>query len=413
MWVFSLTALCLAVLVSAGSSIAAADPSPVPLASASPAPASPIDVARGRIDAMLRTGHADPAWFSATFLAQVPPSKIDEVIASLKSSLGEYRSVELSPVKFVAHFAKGTDDGIIHLDENNKIDGLFFRPPVIASSSLEDALHALRPATGDLSYVIVEEGRPERAALNASEPLAVGSAFKLAVMNAVADEIARGSRRWTDVVPLDDRWKSLPSGVLRTWPAGTPLTLATYAAQMISISDNTAADALVRIVGPNALQAYAGQNQPFLTTREAFTLKSVRSADVRAAYLASTTPAARAAVLKRVDALPLPAAGELLTKPDPAVEWHYSVRALCGLMRRVADLPLMSINPGPAEPAAFRHVAFKGGSDVGVINLTTMVTTRRGTKICFSATLNDAEQPVDELKFSTAYAGVMRYLADD
>jgi len=63
---------------------------------------------------MLRTGHADPAWFSATFLAQVPASKIDEVIASLKSSLGEYRSVEITPAKFVA-FKGGSDVGVINL----------------------------------------------------------------------------------------------------------------------------------------------------------------------------------------------------------------------------------------------------------------------------------------------------------
>jgi hypothetical protein len=385
----------------------------MPSASRTPAPtpASAIEVARGRIDTMLRTGHADPAWFSGAFLAQVPAGKIDEVIASLKSSLGEYRSVELTPAKFVAHFAKGTDDVLIHLDENEKIDGLFFRPPAVAS--LEEGLHALEPATGHISYVITEEGRSERAALDASEPLAVGSAFKLAVMNAVRDEVVHGSRRWSDIVPLQDGWKSLPSGVLRTWPPGTPLTLATYAAEMISISDNTAADALVRLVGPNALKPYAGPNQPFLTTREAFTLKSVRGANLRAVYLAAGTPAARAAALKRVDALPLPAADELLSKPELAVEWHYSVRALCGLMTRVADVPFMSINPGMADPTAFRHVAFKGGSDVGVINLTTAVTTHRGTRICFSATLNNSTQQVDESAFELAYAGVLRFLADD
>jgi hypothetical protein len=66
---------------------------------------------------MLRTGHADPTWFSATFLAQIPASKVDDVIAQVKAALGDYRSIELMPTKFVAHFAKGTDDGLL------------FRPP--------------------------------------------------------------------------------------------------------------------------------------------------------------------------------------------------------------------------------------------------------------------------------------------
>jgi beta-lactamase class A len=374
---------------------------------------SPVDLARSRIDAMLRTGHADAAWFSAIFLAQVPASKYDEIIASLKNSLGDYQSVEFTPTKFIAHFSKGTDDVLIHLDANNKIDGLVFRPPVLAPTSLDDALRVLRLSSGTLSYVIVEGGRSERAALNASEALAVGSAFKLAVLNALHDEIAKGRLHWTDVVPLHHEWKSLPTGILRTWPDGTPITLATLAAEMISISDNTAADALVRIVGENALRPYARENQPFLTTREVFTLKSKPGADLLSAYRSATTPAARESVLKRAALQPLPRADELLTSPDLAVEWHYSVRDLCRLLERVSDVPLMSINPGVADATAFRHVAYKGGSDLGAINLTTAVTTTRGTRICFSATLNDPTQQVDESAFEAAYGGVLRLLESE
>ncbi|MHB8148172.1 MAG: serine hydrolase [Vulcanimicrobiaceae bacterium] len=383
-----------------------------PAAGPTPAPISPVEVARGRIDTMLRTGHADPGWFSASFLAQVPASKVDDIVAKLIGTLGAYRSVEFTPKQFVAHFAKGTDDILIHLDADNKIDGLLFRPPVVAVSSLGGALRALQPATGVLSYVIIEEGHSERAALNASAPLAVGSAFKLAVLNALYDQIMHGSRRWTDVVPLRREWKSLPTGVLRSWPDGTPLTLATLAVEMISISDNTAADALVRLVGARALTRYAADNDPFLTTREMFTLKSDEGTSLRSAYLAAGTPASRANVLKRVDALPLPSADRLLTAPEPAVEWHYTVRELCGMLRRVASLPLMSINPGVADPSAFRHVAFKGGSDVGVINLTTMVTTVRGTNVCFSSTLNDSAHPINEAAFEAAYAAVLQYVGD-
>jgi len=372
---------------------------------------SPVDLARNRIDTMLRTGHADSTWFSATFLAHVPASEVDQVIAGLKGTLGEYKSVEFTPAKFVAHFAKGTDDVIIHLDADNKIDALLFRPPALAAASLEDSLRALRSSSGILSYVIIEEGRSERAALNASEPLAVGSAFKLAVMNALYDEVMDGHLHYSDVVPLKPEWKSLPSGILRTWPNETPITLATYAAQMISISDNTAADALVQLVGPDALRPYARRNQPFLTTRQMFTLKSVPGTDERAAYLAATTPETRAVVLKQVDALPLPTVDQLLTEPQLSIEWHYDVRELCRLMSRVGDIPLMSINPGVGEPAMYRHIAFKGGSDTGVINLTTMVTTHRGTKVCFSATLNDPTRQVNESAFTIAYSGVLSVLA--
>lgn len=380
-------------------------------ASPSPAVTPSIALAQSRVDTMLRTGHADPSWFSQSFLDQIPASKVDEVIASLLKQLGPYQSVELTSDKFVAHFAKGTDDVLIHLDADAKIDGLLFRPPVVTSGSLDDTLRAFREQAGTLSYVITDESRSERAALNPSASLAVGSAFKLAVINALRDQIALRRRRWSDVVALEERWKSAPSGVLQTWPAGTPITIATYASQMISISDNTAADALASIVGRNAIRPYAFDNNPFLTTREVFVLHSDSNSDLRSAYLAATTPSARSSIAQRAAARALPSVAQLVGAPLLAIEWHYSVRQLCRLMERVADLPLMSINPGVADPAQFRRVAYKGGSDSGVLNMTTMVTTRRGTRICFSATINDAKHDIANLGFETSYSAVVRELA--
>lgn len=379
-----------------------------PTASPSPAPSGPIEVAQSHLETMLRTGHADPAWFSASFLAQIPASKVDGIVADLTKALGAYARVEFTPEKFVAHFAKGTDDVLIHLDDQYKIDGLFFRPPVVTTSSVDDLLKGLRPASGTLSYVIAVEGRSERAALNASEPLAVGSAFKLAVLNALQDEVRAGARRWSDVVPLRTQWKSIPSGVLQTWPTGSPITIGTYATEMISISDNTAADALAHVVGAQALKPYAGSNDPFLTTRQMSVLKSQPGTALRAAYAAAKTPAERRAVLNRTEAIAVPRVEEFLAAPNLAIEWHYTVRDLCAMMRRVADLPLMSVNPGLADAHAFRHVAYKGGSDAGVLNMTTVVTTTRGTRICFAATVNDAAKAVDESAFSLAYRSVLR-----
>jgi beta-lactamase class A len=405
-----MAALAAASLMSMSGAAIAAEAAP---ASPPAASASPVDLARSRIDTMLRTGHADPTWFSDAFLAQVRASQVDEIIANLESVLGAYQSVDFTPSKFIAHFAKGSDEVLIHLDAQSKIDGLLFRPPNLKAASLDEGLRGLRSPTGTLSYVILEEGRPDRAVLLPSEPLAVGSAFKLAVMTALQDAVAAGRLRWTDVVPLNPHWKSLPSGVLQNWPEATPITLATLATEMISISDNTAADALIRLVGREALTPYAGDNAPFLTTREVFTLKSAPGAALRAAYLRATTPDARAQVLKSADALPLPRAEALLSRPELGVEWRYSVRDLCALMAKVSANAIMGVNPGVADPAAFRRVAFKGGSDLGVINLTTAVTTMRGTKLCFSATLNEASASLDEARFETAYGGVMRMLEGD
>lgn len=372
---------------------------------------APPDLAHARVDAMLRGDHADADWFSSQFLAQVSITQVNAILAQFKQSLGAYRSIEGTRGDYIAHFEKGTDEVLVHLDSDNKIDGLFFKPPSVQALSLSDGLATLAKSAGTLSYVIVD-GRTDVAALDPSSPLAVGSSFKLAVLAALSDEIAAGHLHWTDVVPLDAAWKSLPSGELQNWPDKTPLTLATYADEMISISDNTATDALISIIGPAPLAPYAMGNTPFPTTREMLVLKAASNAAQESAYVSAQTPAERSLALHAADTLPLPSIQDFVSHPLLQVEWHYSVRDLCGLMKRVADLPAMTINAGVADPAAFAHVAFKGGSDTGLINLTTQVTTKRGTTLCFSATLNDAAGSVDERGFANAYASVLRALTD-
>ncbi|HEY1883967.1 MAG TPA: hypothetical protein VGG51_13100 [Candidatus Cybelea sp.] len=105
----------------------------VPALAQTSAPTSATDIAKSRLETMLRNGHADPAWFSAEFLAQIPASKIDDVIANLKSSLGAFEKVEVVQTKFVAYFAKGTDDVTIQLDGDNKIALLLFKPPALSA----------------------------------------------------------------------------------------------------------------------------------------------------------------------------------------------------------------------------------------------------------------------------------------
>lgn len=393
----------------------------LPSPSNSPSPAIPeatpttlSEFERFRIQVMFQNGKADATWFSNSFLDQVPVGEVDAAIAQVESALGRFRTIAGDRGDYTAQFETGTDEVLVHVDAGNKIDRLLFKPPKAQASSFENALRllrAFRSPTGTLSYVIVQ-GNSERASLRGSVPLAVGSAFKLAVLAALRNEISRGRRHWSDVAPLQSRWKSLPTGALRNWPDRTPVTLATYAVEMISNSDNTAADALLNVIGPKALAGYAMDNSPFPTTREMFTLKSMGASLQREAYIAARTSAERAAVLAKIDSMPLPAADMVLSRPILDIEWHYSVRELCSLMHRVADLPLMSVNPGAADATAFRRVAFKGGSDVGVVNLTTLVTTKRGVSFCFSATLNDSVKNIDDVAFSITYASALSALAN-
>ncbi|HZV77768.1 MAG TPA: hypothetical protein VFF63_08440 [Candidatus Babeliales bacterium] len=132
MRLFASIVLALASIAPATALAQSASPSPSPSANPTPSPnpaqAAAIALAQSRIDTMLRTGHADPSWFSKGFLEQIPANQVDYAIVAMTRQLGAYKSLELTPDKFVAHFVNGTAGVFIHFDAKNKIDGLVFQP---------------------------------------------------------------------------------------------------------------------------------------------------------------------------------------------------------------------------------------------------------------------------------------------
>jgi beta-lactamase class A len=353
-----------------------------------------------------------PGWFSAAFLAAVPIEQIRSILDQLTAQEGAFERVEVRDGAYYAIFAKAENHVLVALDADGKFTTLRLLPPVARASNLDDALAKLAAANGPVSYLVRRAGADgeDVAAAGADRPLAVGSSFKLVVLAALRAQIDAKARSWSDVVPLPASAKSLPSGTFQTWPAGTPITLATYAAQMISISDNTAADVLAGLVGRPALEALSPRNTPFLTTRELFALKSRYGAPLRSAYRAGDA-AARRTILAKLDAGALPGLADLdLSPADLDIEWFLTNRELCGFMERVADLDLMTINPG-VPVSGWKRIAYKGGSDAGVLNLTSYVTAPDGTSYCVSATWNDRARSPDEAACTAAFGAVLQQLA--
>jgi beta-lactamase class A len=296
----------------------------------------------------------------------------------------------------------------IVVSTNGRIAGLFFGPavPITAAASVEAALKQFAELPGNVSLVVMEAGRP-RGAFHADDALAVGSAFKLAILESLRQKIVAGKHRWEEVVPLRSSWKSVPSGALRTWPDNTPLTLATLANEMVSVSDNTAADALLDICGRGNVEAVTPRNRPFLSTREAFVLKA--NSDLLRRFRAADE-AGKRALLPESAQRPLPdpqAFGSTPLAPD--VEWFFTANELCALMAKVEELPAMHINPGLANAANWKQVAFKGGSEPGVLNMTTGLIGRNGKRYCIAATWNNST-PLDDTRFFGLYAGVLSVL---
>ncbi len=138
--------------------------------------------------------------------------------------------------------------------------------PPSARSPPRSACSSLTSATARVSRV--DSIDPATAA-----PL--GSAFKLYVLDALGNAVASGKVRWNQPLTVTAQLKSLPSGELQNEPDGTQISVQDTAAKMISISDNTAANMLINLLGRSAVEAALSTtgmadpvlDRPFLTTR--------------------------------------------------------------------------------------------------------------------------------------------------
>ena len=92
-------------------------------------------------------------------------------------------------------------------------------------------------------------------------------------------------------------------------------------------------------------------------------------------------------------------------------EWFVSNQKLCQLINQVAELPLFTVNPGLADKNDWTKIAYKGGSEPGVLNLTTWLQARNGDVYCVSVTWND-QNPLPEQKYMLWYGLVLKTLAE-
>jgi beta-lactamase class A len=358
------------------------------------------------LKAVLAEGALDQSLFSPEFLKVIPPAQLEAAVGGVKTTIGPVVAVShQSGPTYLVETATHEMSSDIVLDAADKIAGLLFRPPVASTATIEDVLAEMAALAPQSAVLVTENGVPLHAK-DADTALAIGSAFKLGVLKALRAQIEAGGKSWDQVVELEAGDVSLPSGMLQGWPVGAPLTLHTLASLMISISDNTATDVLMRVVGRDAVETALGI-APAITTRELFVLKGER--ELLARYLAGDL-ADKRAVLAEAATKPLPDGTKALSPHDQGAEWYVPPTALCALIESVADLDVTHINPGVANKKDWTQVAFKGGSETGVLNLTTAVTAKDGTRYCVAASWNDSKA-IEEAKATSAYATLLSILA--
>jgi hypothetical protein len=204
---------------------------------------------------------------------------------------------------------------------------------------------------------------------------------------------------------------------LQNWPKGAPLTLHTLASLMMSISDNTATDQLIAVLGKDRIlnlmkdsgHADPGANDPFLTTKQLFLLKASDAKTI--ADWRSGDPAKQVAIALAQAAAQEPSLDHLNAAfaggPKAIdIEWFASPADLAKLfahMRRTADpkvFDIMAINPSatPAIKQNWRYIGFKGGSEPGVLNLTWLLTDKQGRDWVLTLGWNNPAAVLDESK---------------
>lgn len=361
---------------------------------------------------LLATAPIDTALFNAEFLQAVPAATLTQMFSELRGQLGEYRGAEETAQGWTLDFERGQLPVLaLTVDASGLVSGFRIGVPVPRLGSLAEAEAAFAALGGQVSLLVTEVGQAPSISLNTRRPLAVGSTFKLAILSELQAQVSAGSLTWEQEVTLTDAARSLPSGTLQDAANGSRYSLRDLADRMIRDSDNTATDLLLDVVGREGVARRLGQ-RVVPSTREAFALKNPANAKLLRAYRAALTDTAqRQAVLSQAANAPLPAA-EVFMRGQPIardVEWFVSTEHLCSLMNEVAAQPSTQLNPGLANKSDFAGVSYKGGSEPGVLNLTTQVTTKAGKSYCVSATWNDAKA-LDDARFMGLYTGLLGLL---
>jgi len=356
--------------------------------------------------------------FDALFLDKVSTVEINRVLAELPAPgrLVGVLSSEPTGLEVIADFGTARWQVRLSVDGSGLIVGLLLTPSASATSwsQIDRTLAALAPNVSFLAARVANGScrTIHQVASSTSRPLA--SEFKLFVLGALAHQVASGRIGWDDTLTVRDQQKSAGnvagSGSLQFVAAGTKVSVQEAATKMISISDNTAADILIDLVGRSAVETQVQRwsttpqlDVPFLTTRETLLLHYVDYPTLANAYL-KRAPSGREAFLgSSVDPLPLTQLQESTEPRDiDTIEWFASpddiCRAFVGL-HQLSHQPklspiasVFSVNKGGLglDPSKWPTVWFKGGSEPGVLTLGYMATNRKGQTFVVSAMLSNA-----------------------
>ena len=425
-----LAALCLSVP-------AAAQTAPVPQVAAEPDPA--FTARANELPGLLSGSVGYDGYFSPAFKAAVPKAQFDAITAQLIAGNGPVTGVEsvAADTPWTGTVMLGFRDAVatmrlaVDATAPHRVGGLRITLVSPRNASPEAAAEAIKNLRGETGFAVARlgDGPPEfLAGHQLSKPLAVGSAFKLAIFAELVRATNAGERSWDDKITLDGA--PLPGGAYTFVPKGTAVPIREVAMRMISVSDNSATDILLRELGREKVEAMLPvlgvkpnpRNRPYLSTLEMFKLKGIDGGALAERYLSLDEDGQRAMLNGEVAAANIAKVDPHLFKDGKPIlidklEWFFSPADLVHVMdwlRRNTEGPkgaearaILSKNPGvPLDKAKWPWIGFKGGSEPGVINLTLLLKSSDGGWYAVNGTWNDTAQEVETMRFVNLVAGL-------
>ncbi|MEZ4498039.1 MAG: serine hydrolase [Thermomicrobiales bacterium] len=387
--------------------------------------------------------------FAPSFLDILPASDLIATFQQLQAALAPLEVTEIVGLEtpLMLNVVTSTRDGsqiVVSISvedgDDHLIDGLLFAPydqqeiefPTFGSwEEVSDALASDSGSFGiSVSHLNGEDLEPVNQ-VQEDVAFAIGSLFKLYVLAAVVTTIEAGDLAWSDEIEVVEEYLSYPSGVTQSEPLGTMISVEVLASRMISISDNTATDLLLHHIGRDAVEQALGTlgnsvpelNRPFLSTREMFLLK-LGDEDTRNAFVAANE-ADRRAQLDELSRASLPPIADVVAWTSPVaidtIEWFATVRDIEHALLWLRDAwarpglepvkDIMMANLGvPFDRDIWSQVAFKGGSEPGVLALGWLLERSDGEVFTFALAVNDPTTPLDQEGITLTAGGAVALL---
>jgi len=218
------------------------------------------------------------AHFDAALLAQVSPAALNQALESLgppgsATILLGLSKVETSSLVALVQIGASRYSVQLGVDGAGLIAGLFFKP---AASSVPHSWSEVDKQVTTIASRSELLGRQSgfRRDLQpvhsvSAGTAALGSMFKLFILGAIANAVHDHRISWSQKVTITAAVKVGGSGTLQNSPDGTELAVEQVAIKMISVSDNTAADMLLKLVGgsPSRIRCEPGPLTPRSTSR--------------------------------------------------------------------------------------------------------------------------------------------------